>query len=285
MNSYQIHKAVLFWAPHWEAGCRRIFLYVQNDKAFHILFCIWQRFQRQLHRFTAIAFPNLPFLHKLTRFKFASVLLFIMLPLVAGEYSLGGKTILIVADTYIKTQLVYPLQTSYGCHVFIGRVLQSIHPSSYVINKIFILPNPLKLWLKSITVERSAIQNRNRSPWAHPQKIQGWQMPNLSLYGTASFLLNSSLCLTLGNHFFQRNSFHLDSAPAFPTHLAHSTRPDSTKQIHFGKKIACHSFQEFPGTQAKHKEAPRYRLTTKSCSYYLPIKQATRCETILFWFR
>lgn len=53
-------------------------------------------------------FPNLPFLHKLTRFEFASVLLFIKLPPVAGEHSLSGKTILIVSDIYIKTQLVYP---------------------------------------------------------------------------------------------------------------------------------------------------------------------------------
>lgn len=108
MNSYQLHKAVLFWAPRWAAACTRVFLDVQNDKTLQVLFCIWQCFQWQLHCSTVIAFPSLPLLHKLTRLKFASVLLFITLPPVAGEYSLGGKTILIVSDVHIKTQLVAP---------------------------------------------------------------------------------------------------------------------------------------------------------------------------------
>lgn len=55
MNSYQIPEAMLFWAPRWEAACRRVFLYVQNDKTLQILFCIWQC---QLQCSTAIAFPT-----------------------------------------------------------------------------------------------------------------------------------------------------------------------------------------------------------------------------------
>lgn len=143
MNSYQIHKAVLFWAPCWEAACKRVFLYVQNDKTFQILFCIWQRFQCQLHCFTAIASPNLPFLHELTRFKFASVLLFIMLPPVAGEYSLGGKTILIVSDIYIKTQLVYPYRPAMVVTSSLGEHCRAFIRVAMLSTKIFILPNPL----------------------------------------------------------------------------------------------------------------------------------------------
>lgn len=58
MNSYQIPEAMFFWAPRWEAACRREFLYVQNDKTLQILFCIWQCSQCQLQCSTAIAFPN-----------------------------------------------------------------------------------------------------------------------------------------------------------------------------------------------------------------------------------
>lgn len=143
MNFYQIHKAVLFWAPRWEAACRRIFLHIQNDKTFQILFCIWQRFQCQLHCFTAIAFPNLPFLHKLTRFKLASVLLFKMLPPVAGEYSLGGKTILIVSDIYIKTQLVYPYRPAMVVMSSLGEYCGAFIWVAMLSMKIFILANPL----------------------------------------------------------------------------------------------------------------------------------------------
>lgn len=51
-------------------------------------------------------FPTCLWLHKPTKFKFASVLLFIMLPGVVGEYTLGGRLILIISDVYIKTQLI-----------------------------------------------------------------------------------------------------------------------------------------------------------------------------------
>lgn len=51
-------------------------------------------------------FPSSPLLHKPSQFKFGSVLLFIMLPVVVGECTLGGRMILIISDTYIKTQLV-----------------------------------------------------------------------------------------------------------------------------------------------------------------------------------
>lgn len=78
MNSYQIPEAMLFWAPQWEAACRRVFLYVQNDKTLQILFCIWQVFSVSASVFHSNLFPNVPFLHKLTRCKSASVLLFII---------------------------------------------------------------------------------------------------------------------------------------------------------------------------------------------------------------
>lgn len=57
MNSYQIPEAMLFWAPWWEAACRRVLLSVQNDRTLQILFCIWQCSQCQLHCSMAFAFP------------------------------------------------------------------------------------------------------------------------------------------------------------------------------------------------------------------------------------
>lgn len=62
-----------------------------------------------------------------------------MLPPVAGEHSLGGKAILIVSDIYIKTQLVYPYRPAMVVMSSFGRVLWSIHPSSYVISEDFYL--------------------------------------------------------------------------------------------------------------------------------------------------
>lgn len=83
----------------------------------------------------------------------------------------------------------------------------------------------------------------SRGPLAHSPKSGGWQMPNLGLNGTVSFLLNPPLCNTLGSNFLQKTSFPLDSRPAFLTCLAHSTRPGRTKQIHFTKRLLCTAFK------------------------------------------
>lgn len=77
MNSYQIPEAMLFWPPQWEAACRRVFLYVQNDKTLQIVLYLTV-FSASASLFHSNCFPSLPFLHKLTRSKFARVLLFII---------------------------------------------------------------------------------------------------------------------------------------------------------------------------------------------------------------
>lgn len=92
MNSYQIHKAVLFWAPRWAAAWRRIFLYVQNDRTFPILFCIDSDLGASFAVPQQSLLPTCTFLHNLTRLKFADILLFMALPAAARERSLGGDT-------------------------------------------------------------------------------------------------------------------------------------------------------------------------------------------------
>lgn len=67
---------------------------------------------------------------------------------------------------------------------------------------------------------------------------------------SVALFLSLEICLlsiTLENCFFQRNSFHLHSGWVLPTHLAHSTRPDSTKQIHLGKQ--CTPFKNSQNTE------------------------------------
>ena len=185
-----------------------------------------------------------------------------MLPPVAGEYSLGGKTILIVPDIYIKTQLVYPYRPAMAVMSSLAEYCRAFIRVAMLSRKIFILPNPLGFDWKVLLWSNPLSKTETEALGHIPIRYEDDKHQTLAC-GTVSLLLNPSLYVTLGNNFFQRNSFHLDSEPALPSHLAHSTRPDSTKRIHFGKKIAVHSFQELPGTRAKRKEAPRYRLTTK----------------------
>lgn len=75
-------------------------------------------------------------------------------------------------------------------------------------------------------------------------------MPNLSLNGTASFLPDPPLCITLGSNFFQKTSFLLDSRPAPLTCSFNKTWQYKANTLH--KKIALHSLQDLPGTQARH---------------------------------
>lgn len=103
-------------------------------------------------------------------------------------------------------------------------------------------------------------------------------MPNLSLYGTVSFLLNPSLCITLGNNFFQRNSFHLDSGPAFPTHLAHSTRPDSIKQIHFGKKDCFALLSRTPMKTGQTQRSSKVQANHKNLAHI--ICQSSKLQSV-----
>lgn len=104
LNSYQIQsKAVLSWAPRWEAACRRVLLYVQNGETPPILFCIWQCFQCQLHCFTAITFPACL---SCTNCQDSRLPVSFCLQLQVNTHQVERP--LIVSDIYIKTRLEHP---------------------------------------------------------------------------------------------------------------------------------------------------------------------------------
>lgn len=83
------------------------------------------------------------------------------------------------------------------------------------------------------------IHHSKQKPSGTSTKVRRMTNANLSLNGTASFLPDPPLCITLESNFFQKNSFLLDSRPALLTCLVHSTRPGSIKQILFTKRLLC----------------------------------------------
>lgn len=201
------------------------------------------------------------------------------LPPVAGEYSLGGKNFHGFWHLH-GNRAAHPSRAALA----VMSSLQSLQHRTHVSGR---LQTFLSCLMHSAFIKQGycrLIHYSKQKPCGTSPKSGGWQMPNLGLNGTASFLLNPPLCIALGSHFFQGNSFLLDSRPAFLTCLIHSAKPGSTKQKNTSQKD-CFALPSRPPRNTGQTQPPEYSLTTKSCSYYLPIKQATKCETILFWFR
>lgn len=184
-----------------------------------------------------------------------------------------------VSDIYMETGLhTLPEQLWLSCPHW--RALQSLQHRTCVRGRL--QQTFLSCLIHSAFIEQyycRLIHYSRQKPSGTSPKSGGWQMPNLGLNGTASFFLNSPLCIAIGSNFFQKTSFLLDSR------LVSFIQQDLAAQSKYTSQKDCSALPPRPPRNTGQTQPPKYSLTTKSCSYYLPIKQATKCETILFWFR